>query len=133
MTINQGDFDGMRKILEKCPSCEGELVITQLDCPSCQTVVVGRFKPTIFSRLSPDNLRFLEIFVKNRGNVKEMERELGVSYWSIRNQLNEVIAELGFEPAGTAEEPPVPAGANTRLAILRRLDKGEITTEEATK
>lgn len=133
MFVNQGDFDDMRKILEKCPSCNSELVIAQLDCPACQTSVVGRFKPTIFSRLSPDNLRFLEIFVKNRGNVKEMERELGVSYWSIRNQLNEVIAELGFEPAGTSDEQPAPAGANTRLAVLRRLDKGEITTEEATK
>ncbi|GIK55436.1 MAG: DUF2089 family protein [Chloroflexi bacterium] len=60
----------------------------------CGTSVIGEFQPTIFSRLSPENLAFLEVFIKNKGNVKEMERELGESYWAIRNVRQEMIHEL---------------------------------------
>ena len=94
----------MRKLLEKCPACAGELVVTQQTCRSCGTMVVGEFTPNIFSKLTPENLHFVELFVKNKGNVKEMERELGISYWLIRNQLNELIKALGFEVETPAEE-----------------------------
>jgi hypothetical protein len=66
--------------------------------------------------------------VKNRGNVKEMERELGISYWSIRNRLNDVIAELGFDahPDDAGE-----TGQTSRQQILDRLDSGQISVQEA--
>lgn len=118
----------MRKILEMCPACEGDLVVTELSCTQCDTRISGRFRPTIFSRLSAENLAFLENFVKNRGNVREMERELGISYWSIRNRLNDVIAELGFDArpdeAGETEQ-------TSRQQILDRLDSGQISVQEA--
>lgn len=117
----------MRKVLEQCPSCQGSMIVTEHSCLHCGTVVRGQFEPTIFSRLSPDNLRFLEIFVKNRGNVKEMEREMGWSYWTIRNHLNQVIEELGFEQAVADEE----FRARERRDILTRLELGEIDTREA--
>ncbi len=74
----------MRKIIEQCPACSGELIITQLSCSQCSTVINGHFRATRFARLTAPELAFLEVFVKNRGNVKEMERELGDSYWSIK-------------------------------------------------
>jgi len=117
----------MRKILETCPACEGNLVVSELSCTQCDTRISGRFRPTIFARLSADDLSFLEIFVKNRGNVKEMERELGVSYWSIRSHLNEVIAELGFDAAAE----PADNGRVERQQILQRLDHGKISVQEA--
>lgn len=118
----------MRKILESCPACDGDLVIIELSCTQCDTRVSGQFRPTIFSRLSAENLAFLENFVKNRGNVKEMERELGISYWSIRNRLNDVIAELGFDahPDDAGE-----TGQTSRQQILDRLDSGQISVQEA--
>lgn len=115
----------MRKIIEKCPACEGEMIVTEMRCTRCETVVQGRFQPNIFSRLSADNLRFLEMFVKSRGNVKDMERELGLSYWTIRNRLNEMIAELGFETPH--EAPP----AHSRRDVLRQLNEGQIGVDEA--
>lgn len=118
----------MRKILEYCPACEGELVVTELSCTQCSTRVAGQFRPTIFSRLSADSLAFLEIFVKNRGNVKEMERELGISYWSIRSRLNDVIAELGF---GERPDPATENGQVERQRILEKLDSGQISVQEA--
>mgnify|MGYP002396629906 CR=1 FL=1 len=96
-------------------------------------MVVGEFTPNIFSKLSPENLRFLELFVKNKGNVKEMEREIGMSYWTIRNRLNEIVEALGFEnkdvePAATEETL-----RQSRQDILARVDSGEIDVDEAAK
>jgi hypothetical protein len=81
----------MRKVLEACPTCAGELEITRLHCPSCNTVIQSRYMPCRFCKLSPESLDFLETFVRNRGNVKEMERELGISYWTVRGRLNDLI------------------------------------------
>lgn len=117
----------MRKLIEQCPACAGEMIVTQQTCVRCGTAVTGQFRPTLFSKLSDDSLAFLEVFVKNRGNVKEMERELGWSYWTIRNRLNEVIEELGFDDQPT----PAPERGSQRQEILAQLDRGEIGVEAA--
>jgi hypothetical protein len=120
----------MRKILEACPTCGGDLVATELSCSACDTVIRGSYQPCRFCRLSPEDLAFLEVFVKNRGNVKEMERELGVSYWTIRSRLDDVVARGGFaEPAAA----PPPATTRWRQEILEQLDRGEITVAEASR
>ena len=118
----------MPLIPQTCPSCSSPLVVTQLNCTACGTGVVGKFELSPFFRLSPDSLHFLEVFVRNRGNVKEVERETGESYWAIRRQLDEVITEMGFE------EPPKEDDLSTRRQeILARLSRGEINVQEATK
>jgi hypothetical protein len=89
--------------------------------------VVGKFELSPFFRLSPESLRFLEVFVRNRGNVKEMERETGESYWAIRRRLDEVIAEMGMEA------PQEDDLSLRRQEILGRLSRGEINVQEATK
>ena len=117
----------MRKLIEQCPACTGELVVTQQTCVTCGTAVSGQFRPTIFSKLSDDSLAFIEVFVKNKGNVKEMERELGWSYWTIRNRLNEVIEELGFE----SQPAKAPDRGTERQAVLAQLNRGEIDANAA--
>ena len=90
--------------------------------------MVGKFELSPFFRLQPESLKFLEVFVRNRGNVKEMERETGESYWAIRRQLDEVIAEMGFD------EPPQEDDLSTqRQDVLSRLSRGEINVQEATR
>ena len=116
-----------RKILERCPSCGGQLEITRLSCTSCETVILGRYEATRFARLSPESLRFIEIFIKNRGNVKQMERELNESYWAIRAKLDEVIKELGFEVEPAEDE----GHTAQRREILEQLDRKEITASQA--
>ena len=116
----------MPQIPQSCPSCASPLVVTQLTCTSCGTGVVGKFELSPFFRLSNESLKFLEVFVRNRGNVKEMERETGESYWTIRRQLDEVITEMGIE-----EEPgDLSTG---RQEIQARLSRGEINVQEATQ
>jgi hypothetical protein len=118
----------MPLIPQSCPSCSSPLVVTQLTCTSCGTGVVGKFELSPFFRLSPERLKFLESFVRNRGNVKEMERETGESYWTIRRELDEVITEMGME----APEP-VDDLSTRRQEILARLSHGEINVQEATQ
>ena len=86
----------MRKIIEKCPACQNDVIVTRIRCTRCACEVIGEFQPTIFNRLSPENLTFVETFVRLRGNVREVARELRVPYSTIRNHLDDVIAELGF-------------------------------------
>ena len=118
----------MSVIPRKCPSCSAPLVVTQLSCTKCETNVVGLYEINPFLRLSNTSLQFLETFIQNRGNVKEMERLTGESYWVIRRKLDEVIAELGFEVAPVEDEL-----ALRRQEILGRLSKGEIDVKEATR
>jgi hypothetical protein len=129
----------MRKLIERCPGCGADLVVTRLSCSECETEVTGRFRTSLFDRLSPENLAFAETFLRLRGNIREMERELGVPYNTVRGRLDEVIAAMGFdnpdsEEAENEEKPENrtenPAG-ETRAQILERLDRGEITASEA--
>ena len=117
----------MRKVLERCPSCGSDLDITRLTCTSCETVILGRYRPCPFCKLSPESTRFLETFVRCRGNVKEMERELGISYWTVRRRVDELIEELGFQADALAEKDL----AAEQLDILERVDRGEISAAEA--
>lgn len=117
----------MPTIPQKCPSCSAPLIVTQLTCSICDTGVVGHFELSPFFRLLEPDLQFLEVFVRNRGNIKEMERETGESYWAIRRHLDEVIERMGF--AAPAEDT-VPGA---RQEILERLGRAEIDVEEATQ
>jgi hypothetical protein len=111
-----------------CPVCGGELLTTSLQCRECDTVINGRFLGGTFSRLSEEQLAFVELFVRNEGKITRMEADMGLSYPTIRNRLLEVIRTLGYEPgedefAGLSDEE--------RKQILDDLDRGTITYEEA--
>src|SRR5690554_2516880 len=136
MLIMKDGKSEMRKILEECPTCGGEVIATELRCTNCDTVVRSEYAPCLFCRLSPEDLAFVELFVMNRGNVKEMERELGISYWSIRGRLDEIVERIGnqeLDPDEDEQSDSRPYQAqNWRRDILERLDRGEISVAEAT-
>ena len=116
----------MARILNHCPTCQSRMEVTQLSCTACETVVLGRFEPCRFCNLPEDELAFLEAFIRNRGNVKDMERELGISYWTIRSRINDLVANLGLVPKVDADELKT-----ARREILEKLKAGEISSEEA--
>lgn len=122
----------MRKIIENCPACRGDVAVTRISCTECDCEVTGHFQPTIFNRLSPQSLAFVETFVRLRGNIKDMERELNIPYSAIRNRLDDVIGELGFVPGLLHTEIEEDSESRTtRSDILKRLEAGEITAEVA--
>lgn len=119
----------------QCPLCGGEITITRLHCRDCDTTFEGRFSGAPFSQLSPDQLQFVETFVRLEGKIKHMEEEIGLSYPTIRNRLHEIIRALGYQP-GPMEEPDSssPSGGlsdEERRQILEDLDKGLIGADEA--
>jgi hypothetical protein len=128
-----------RDVISTCPVCEGELLITRLHCRSCGTALEGEFGVGRFGRLSREQLSLLESFLRSHGNLKEMERELGISYPTVRGRVDALVRALGLAD-GDAEpiddEPFEEPAAETdlaaqRRAILERLAKREMSADEA--
>ncbi len=117
----------MNPVLRQCPVCRSELAVTRLECKSCGTAVEGRFAGGPFASLNPDQLEFVEVFVRCEGKFTRMEGELGISYPTLRSRLHDIIRAMGFEPG--AEEARV--NASDRRKILERLERGEVEAGEA--
>ena len=116
------------QVPSRCPFCEAELEAVRLHCPSCDTSFEGRFSTSRLTGLSDQQLDFVVTFVRCEGKINRVEQELGVSYPTIRNRLQDVIRTLGYEPKG---EDGAERSADRRLAVLDELDSGRITADEA--
>jgi hypothetical protein len=130
-----------RDVISTCPVCEGELLISRLHCRSCGTALEGEFGVGRFGRLSKEQLSLLESFLRSRGNLKEMERELGISYPTVRGRVDALVRALGLADGSDDVEPMEDAfeespaadtdAAAERREILERLARREIGAEEA--
>ena len=123
-------------VIATCPVCTQELSITRLRCGSCGTTLEGDFSVGRFGRLNRDQLTLLESFLRSRGNLREMERELGISYPTVRGRVEALVRALGFGPRADADADPDEDTAVTpvpvsRDSILERLARREITAEDA--
>lgn len=118
----------MHPIPGECPVCGGEMIVTKLSCRQCDTVIEGRFITGPFANLTNQQLEFLEVFVKNEGKITHMEKDLKLSYPTIRNRLHEIVRSLGYEPG---KEENLPLTEEARRQILEDLNEGKITSEEA--
>jgi hypothetical protein len=118
----------MNTLPTRCPLCGGEVTVTRIYCRDCDTTIEGRFVGGPFSQLTPEQLTFVETFVRNEGRINRMEIELGLSYPTIRNRLHEVIRALGYEPGG---EEPGGISDEKRQRVLEDLDQGRISAQEA--
>jgi hypothetical protein len=117
----------MRRTPTQCPVCDLPLTIAELRCRGCGTTLRGEFPLSrcAFCDLPAEQLRFLELFLRCRGNLRELERTLGLSYPTVRARLDTLLAHLGYtstEPADSADQ---------RREILEALDSGSLTADEA--
>ena len=110
----------------RCPACGEGLRISRLACEGCGTKIEGDFEGCPFCVLDPEEAEFLFTFVKVGGAIKDMEKELGISYPTVKNRLAKIQERLGLRAA----DAPA-AEAVDRVRVLERLQKGEITYEEA--
>ncbi|MGG5460399.1 DUF2089 domain-containing protein [Clostridium sp. B9] len=115
----------------KCPVCNSELKIVKLECEKCNTKIEGDFRGCDFCNLTQEEQYFLKIFVKCKGSIKEIEKELDISYPTVKSRLNQLITALGFEDKETEEEKL--DKKKSRALILEKLDRGEISSTEALK
>ena len=132
-------------VISTCPVCQGDLMISRLHCRSCGTALEGEFGVGRFGRLSREQLALLESFLRSRGNLKEMERELGISYPTVRSRVDALVRALGladgegdapaeadaFEPDASPAVPPADPAADERRVILERLARRELSAEAA--
>ena len=94
------------------PGVDEPPVVTALEFPEAGIQVAGRFRLNEFATLNPDNLEFLRLYIKVRGNLKEVERILGVSYPTVRARFDALLRAVGYEP----ENPDPPDQTLTMLA-----------------
>ena len=126
-----------RDVISTCPVCSSELSITRLQCRGCGTAIEGDFNVGRFGRLSREQLALLESFLRARGNAKELERELKVSYPTVRARIEALVKALGLadgEPLGDdGEEGLGRSGDSSELRrdVLERLARHEISADEA--
>jgi hypothetical protein len=132
-------------VIATCPVCSDELTITRLHCRTCGTALEGEFGVGRFGRLSHDQLALLESFLRSRGNLKEMERELGISYPTVRGRIDALVRALDLADGSAddaaavelapdeAHETPGPTidDAARRREILERLARHDIGADEA--
>jgi len=112
------------KPLGRCPYCFGAMEVRRVHCEACDVTVDGRFSVPRLFRLKPEQLEFVERFVAVSGSLKEMAAELGVSYPTVRNQLDQIIEVIKSD---VSEEK------RRRGEVLDALDAGRISVEEASR
>jgi len=115
----------LKRRLTKCPVCDGELKITEYTCPSCKITIRGDFYQDEIVSLSEEMLDFLKVFIKNRGNLSELQKELNISYPTARSKLEELVTSLGYEVVGRQVQEA--------SKIIKKLEDGLIEPEEAVK
>lgn len=116
----------MAKMLTTCPSCRHSLQITELSCPHCQITITGRFDSHPTLELGEEQLSFLRVFVVSRGNLKEIERILGISYPTVRSKLDQLVE--AFQPTQEpSDSPSIPASSTSRRQVLEQIRRGELS------
>ena len=117
----------MSRLLTTCPVCQEKLTATRLHCRSCDTTIEGHFELGRLGRLSQEQLDFVEAFIRCEGKLNRLEKELELSYPTLRSRLNEIIRQMGYEvgsdSGGLDEEE--------RNQILDDLANGKLSSEEA--
>lgn len=135
----------LRRNISECPVCDTTLNVTELTCPHCQTRLQGQFDRPPLIRVAPEHQAFIEIFVRCRGIIRDVERALGISYPTVRARLDAAVDALEIAltepdasassgpapPTHPADAPPDPARKGRRRAVLRQVEEGSLEAAEA--
>lgn len=82
------------KLPVACPSCLGSLHVSQLSCPACSTQVSGNYPLPVLLRLPAEEQAFILQFFLSGGSLKEMASQIGISYPTVRNRLDDLIEKV---------------------------------------
>lgn len=112
-----------------CPTCGDLMHVARLECDTCGTSVEGNFLLHGMNRLPTESLAFLEAFIRNKGVIKDIEVDLGISYPTVKARLDEVVKQLGFPEQRGRLRPS--QEREERRSILEDLRAGTISAETA--
>ena len=107
-----------------CPVCSTRLAVTRLTCPSCETELSGAFASCEFCVLTDEDREVLRVFLASRGNMKDLERHLGVSYPTARARFDALLGKIGIDRPAVAPAP-------SRVELMEQVARGEIDIDEA--
>lgn len=107
--------------LTNCPHCQGKLKIKEYQCISCSLILKGDFEESHFANLTREQLDFVRTFVIVQGNIKEMEKRLGISYPTVKNRLSDIIQAFGLKNHESIDYTDV----------FHDLEEGFVNVEEA--
>jgi hypothetical protein len=114
----------LQRLITRDPATGREMVVTRLESPESGVTIEGAFSLGWIGRLTPDQLDFVGVLLRNRGNAQKAAAELGMAYNTARNRLDDIVAALGGTPE---DERP------DRSDVLARIASGDITPEEGTR
>jgi len=117
----------MYPVIGKCPVCGDTLAVTRLHCRNCDSALEGQFSLGRFYQLSPQQLAFVETFIRCEGKLTRLQDELGMSYPTARARLTDVIQSLGYE----VDQETDSISPEERKRILQQLSAGELSSEQA--
>jgi hypothetical protein len=118
----------MNPVIGQCPICNDTLHVTRLHCRNCDTALEGHFSLGRLYQLSPEQLAFVELFVRCEGKINRVEQELGLSYPAVRARLTEVIEAMGYEVGDSGKET---LSQEKRRQILDDVNNGKLSAQEA--
>lgn len=121
-----------RQAPRDCPVCGDELLLTRLTCEECDTELSGIFQACEFCALGAADRELLRVFLASRGNLKDLQRHLGVSYPTARARFAQLLERLGIE-APDDGEPAESRDGDRSVSVLEALARGEIDAEEAAR
>ena len=113
-----------KNIIGYCPICHDKLVVKTLRCNHCDTEITGDFVLNPFDYLSKDQLDFALVFIKNQGNIKAIEKDLGISYPTVKKNIDDLCISLNMKEDNDSNN-------DLREETKRRLKIGEISFEDA--
>lgn len=117
-----------KNVIGYCPICNDKLTVKTLRCGKCDTEISGEFLLTPFDYLNQEQLQFALVFIKNQGNIKLIEKQLNISYPTVKKNLDELCKALGFNNVLEYEDVKP-----TRESVRIKLKNGEISFDEAEK
>ncbi|MCR3906572.1 MAG: DUF2089 domain-containing protein [Tenericutes bacterium] len=118
-------------VISMCPICKSDLRVAKLHCDHCDTSIEGSFTLSKFNYMETEKLYFIEIFIKNRGNIKAIEKELNISYPTVKKMLDDVIIALGYTPEAVDDDVEKDEPKVSKASILEKIEKGELSVADA--
>lgn len=117
-------------ILTHCPICNSPTTVTKIRCDVCDLTMEGSFMVSGLASLSTEQLEFVEVFLRCEGKINRVEKELGISYPTVRSRLGDIIEAMGYEPVADIEEEEM-RRETYRREVLDSLSSGELSPDDA--
>ena len=123
-----------KNVIGYCPICNEKLIAKTLRCDNCDTEITGEFNLSPFDYLTKEQLDFALVFIKCEGNIKAIEKNLNISYPSVKKNIDDLINALGMNNVNTIEASELTDNKKlSREEVGKMLKNGEITFEKAEK